>query len=73
MKQRCHTPEQIIRKLREADRLLARARKSPRPPSNWRVSDATIILAGPGWRGRTWLSRCGDGHQLGRRARPVPR
>jgi hypothetical protein len=45
MKQRRHTPEQIIRKLREVDRLLARARKSPRSPSSWRVSEATIILA----------------------------
>jgi len=31
-----HTPEQIIRKLREADRLLAEARRSPRSASTWR-------------------------------------
>jgi hypothetical protein len=29
MKRRRHTPEQIIRKLREADRLLAEGRKVP--------------------------------------------
>jgi hypothetical protein len=36
MKQRRHTPEQIVRKLREADRLLAEAVRFPRSPSSWR-------------------------------------
>jgi hypothetical protein len=31
-----HTPEQIIRKLREADRLLAEGRMSPRSLGTWR-------------------------------------
>ncbi len=36
MKRRRHTPEQIIRKLREADRLLAEGRQFLRWPSSWR-------------------------------------
>jgi hypothetical protein len=41
MKRRRHTPEQIVRKLREADRLLAEGREFPRSPRRWKVSEAT--------------------------------
>ena len=36
MKRRRHTPEQIIRKLREADRLLAEGQEILRLPNTWR-------------------------------------
>jgi hypothetical protein len=36
MKRRRHTPEQIIRKLREADRLLAEGQEIPEVASSWR-------------------------------------
>jgi hypothetical protein len=47
MKRRRHTPEQIIRKLREADRLLARATRSLRWPSSWRSAMRPTIAGGP--------------------------
>jgi putative transposase len=41
MKRRHHTPEQIIRKLREADRLLTEGREVPEVAKQLEVSDAT--------------------------------
>ena len=41
MKRRRHTPEQIIRKLREADRLLAEGREVPEVAKELEVSEAT--------------------------------
>jgi putative transposase len=41
MKRRRHTPEQIIRKLREADRLLAEGREVPEVAKTLEVSEAT--------------------------------
>ena len=41
MKRRRHTPEQIIRKLREADRLVAEGREVPEVAKQLEVSEAT--------------------------------
>jgi putative transposase len=41
MKRRRHTPEQIIRKLREADRLLAEGQEVPEIAKHLEVSEAT--------------------------------
>jgi putative transposase len=41
MKQRRHTPEQIIRKLREADRLLAEGQDVPEVAKRLEISEAT--------------------------------
>ena len=41
MKRRRHTPEQIIRKLREADRLLTEGREVPEVAKQLEVSEAT--------------------------------
>jgi transposase-like protein len=41
MKRRRHTPEQIIRKLREADRLLAAGQEVPEVAKHLEVSEAT--------------------------------
>jgi putative transposase len=41
MKRRRHTPEQIIRKLREADRLLAEGQDVPEVAKQLQVSEAT--------------------------------
>ena len=41
MKRRRHTPEQIIRKLREADRLLAEGKEIPEVAKALEVSEAT--------------------------------
>jgi putative transposase len=41
MKRRRHTPEQIIRKLREADRLLAEGHQVPEVAKTLEVSEAT--------------------------------
>jgi transposase len=41
MKRRRHTPEQIIRKLREADRLLAEGHEIPEVAKTLEVSEAT--------------------------------
>jgi putative transposase len=41
MKRRRHTPEQIVRKLREADRLLAEGREVPEVAKQLEVSEAT--------------------------------
>jgi putative transposase len=41
MKRRRHTPEQIIRKLREADRLLAEGQDVPEVAKHLEISEAT--------------------------------
>ncbi len=41
MKRRRHTPEQVVRKLREADRLLGEGRTSRRSPGHLEVSEVT--------------------------------
>jgi putative transposase len=41
MKRRRHTPEQIVRKLREADRLLAEGREVPEVAKQLEISEAT--------------------------------
>jgi putative transposase len=41
MKRRRHTPEQIIRKLREADRLLAEGQEVPEVAKTLEISEAT--------------------------------
>jgi putative transposase len=41
MKRRRHTPEQIVRKLREADRLLAEGHEVPEVAKRLEVSEAT--------------------------------
>ena len=41
MKRRRHTPEQVIRKLREADRLLAEGREVPEVAKHLEISEAT--------------------------------
>jgi transposase-like protein len=41
MKRRRHTPEQIVRKLREADRLLAEGREIPEVAKHLEISEAT--------------------------------
>jgi len=41
VKRRRHTPEQIVRKLREADRLLAEGREVPEVAKHLEVSEAT--------------------------------
>jgi putative transposase len=48
MKRRRHTPEQIIRKLREADRLLAEGHQVPEVAKQLEISEATYHR----WRGQ---------------------
>jgi putative transposase len=48
MKRRRHTPEQIIRKLREADRLLGQGQEIPEVAKQLEVSEATYHR----WRAR---------------------
>jgi hypothetical protein len=47
MKRRRHTPEQIIRKLPEPDRLLAEDREVQRSPSSWRSARRPTTAGGP--------------------------
>jgi transposase len=48
MKRRRHTPEQVIRKLREADRLLAEGHDVPEVAKQLEISEATYHR----WRAR---------------------
>ena len=41
MKRRRHTPEQVVRKLREADRLLAEGREVPEVAKQLEISETT--------------------------------
>jgi hypothetical protein len=47
MKRRRHTPEQVVRKLREADRLLAEGQDVPEVPSSWRSRRRPTTAGGP--------------------------
>jgi hypothetical protein len=47
VKRRRHTPEQIIRKLREADRLLAEGRGVPEVASTWRSARPPTTAGAP--------------------------
>jgi putative transposase len=47
MKRRRHTPEQIVRKLREADRLLAEGQEVPEVAKQLEVSERPITAGGP--------------------------
>jgi hypothetical protein len=47
MKRRRHTPEQIIRKLREADRLLAEGREVAEVAKTLEVGEATTTAGEP--------------------------
>jgi len=50
MKGRRHTPEQIVRKLREADRLLAEGADVPAVSRHLEISVPTISAGGPNTR-----------------------
>jgi putative transposase len=50
MKRRRHTPEQLIRKLREADRLLAEGHDVPEVAKQLQISEATY---------HRWRAQCG--------------
>ena len=62
MKRRRHTPEQIVRKLREADRLLGEGQDVPEVAKHLEVSEATYHR----WRAPPWASTSG-GLALGTR------
>jgi hypothetical protein len=51
MKRRRHTPEQIVRKLREADRLLAEGKDVPEVARRWRSARRAITAGGPSTAG----------------------
>jgi len=51
MKRRRHTPEQIIRKLREADRLLAEGHEVPEVAKQLEVSEGPTTAGGPSTAG----------------------
>jgi hypothetical protein len=51
MKRRRHTPERIIRKLREADRLLAEGREVPEVAKTLGSARRPITAGGPGTAG----------------------
>ena len=59
MKRRRHTPEQIIRKLREADRLLGEGSRSPRSP-RLEVSEPTYHR----WRNQYGGMKADDAKRL---------
>jgi hypothetical protein len=51
MKRRRQTPEQVVRKLREADRLLAEGQEVPEVASSWRSPRRPITAGGPSTAG----------------------
>jgi hypothetical protein len=51
MKRRRHTPEQIIRKLWEADRLLAEGREVPEVANTWKSRRPPTTVGGPSTAG----------------------
>jgi putative transposase len=51
MKRRRHTPEQIIRKLREADRLLAEGHDIPGVAKQLEIAERPITAGGPSTEG----------------------
>ena len=60
MKRRRHSPEQIVRKLREADRLLAEGREIPEVAKALEISEATYH----GWRAQYGGLKADDARQL---------
>jgi hypothetical protein len=68
MKRRRHTPEQIVRKLREADRLLAEGLEVPELAKHLEISEATEPSwdADPG-RFNSYLPPRSSGHEYDRR------
>ena len=60
MKRRRHTPEQIIRKLREADRLLAQSSEVPEVAKQLEISEATY----PRWRAQYGGLKADDAKRL---------
>ncbi len=60
MKRRRHTPEQIIRKLREADRLLAEGQQVPEVAKQLEGSEATYHR----WRARYGGLKADDAKRL---------
>jgi putative transposase len=60
MKRRRHTPEQIIRKLREADRLLAEGREVPEVAKQLEISEATYHR----WRAQYGGLKADDARRL---------
>jgi Transposase len=57
MKRRRHTPEQVVRKLREADRLLAEGKEVPEVDKHLEVSEATYHR----WRAQYGWLKAGGG------------
>ena len=60
MKRRRHTPEQIIRKLREADRLLAEGQDVPEVAKHLEISEATYHR----WRAQYGGLKADDARRL---------
>jgi putative transposase len=60
MKRRRHTPEQIIRKLREADRLLAEGQEVPEVAKQLEISEATYHR----WRAQYGGMKADDAKRL---------
>ena len=60
MKRRRHTPEQIIRKLREADRLLAEGHEVPEVAKQLEISEATYHR----WRAQYGGMKADDAKRL---------
>ena len=60
MKRRRHTPEQIVRKLREADRLLAEGSEVPEVAKALEVSEATYHR----WRAQFGGMKADDARRL---------
>jgi transposase-like protein len=60
MKRRRHSPEQIIRKLREADRLLAEGREVPEVAKQLEISEATYHR----WRAQYGGLKANDAKRL---------
>jgi putative transposase len=60
MKRRRHTPEQIIRKLREADRLLAEGQDVPKVAKHLEISEATYHR----WRAQYGGLKADDARRL---------
>jgi putative transposase len=60
MKRRRHTPEQVVRKLREADRLLAEGREVPEVCKQLEISEATYHR----WRAQYGGLKADDARRL---------
>jgi putative transposase len=60
MKRRRHTPEQVVRKLREADRLLAEGHEVPEVAKQLEISEATYHR----WRAQYGGLKADDARRL---------